>query len=49
MRDVERTNARTAQIQAQQARMEEDRQRKREQEAADRAAKLAAQQKAYIK
>ena len=37
MRDVERTNARTAQIQAQQARMEEDRQRKREQEAADRA------------
>merc|ERR1719191_1902569 len=49
MRDVERTNARTAQIQAQKERMEEDRQQRREKEAADRAAKLAAQQKAYIK
>jgi hypothetical protein len=29
--------------------MEEDRQQRREKEAADRAAKLAAQQKAYIK
>ena len=47
MRDVERTNARTAQIQAQKERMEEERQDKREKEAAERAAKLAAQQKAY--
>jgi hypothetical protein len=47
MRDVERTNARTAQIQSQKERMEEDRQERREKEAADRAAKLAAQQKAY--
>merc|ERR1719207_188468 len=49
MRDVERTNARTAQIQAQKERMEDERQERREKEAADRAAKLAAQQKAYIK
>jgi hypothetical protein len=47
MRDVERTNARTAQIQAQKERMEEDRQDRREKETAERAAKLAAQQKAY--
>jgi hypothetical protein len=47
MRDVERTNARTAQIQAQKERMEEERQDRREKEAAERAAKLAAQQKAY--
>jgi hypothetical protein len=47
MRDVERTNARTAQIQSQKERMEEDRQQRREKESADRAAKLAAQQKAY--
>jgi hypothetical protein len=47
MRDVERTNARTAQIQAQKKRMEEDRQLRVESMAGERSEKLAKEMRDY--